>query len=82
MRMRLNAQEKMVARIFRLTPGEAKLFVQLREAFPDMRDHHIHRLNKESRKVWACSLRKKIKPYGLNIMNIRGKGYQLIEVAA
>lgn len=81
MTTRLNKYEAIAARIYGLSAGEAKFFVELREAAPDMRDHHVNRLNKETRKVWACNLRKKIKHHGFDIVNIRGKGYQLVEVA-
>jgi len=36
----------------------------------------------DSRKVWVCNLRKKLKPHGYSVHNIHGLGYQLVEIAA
>lgn len=67
---------------YELPPGEAKLLSALFESFPEMLPHNRDRLNKGSRKVWVCNLRKKIRPDGLGIKNIKARGYQLVEVRA
>jgi len=82
MTVRLNDIEINAAMRYGLQPGEAKLFVALRKSYPDILPHGKDRLNKDSRKVWVCNLRKKLKPHGYSVHNIHGLGYQLVEIAA
>jgi DNA-binding response OmpR family regulator len=77
----LNEGEIIAARVYGLRPAEARLLTDLRESYPKILPH-CRNHNKGSRKVWVCNLRKKLRPYGFDVNNVRGKGYRLVEVSA
>lgn len=69
----MNDLEWQAAKEFKLTPGEAKTFVLLKESATYCSMRQIH-ASFGTRKVLICNLRRKIKNR-FTIRNIRGRGY-------